>query len=344
MKTIGGNIRLRRDGMSIKELERLTGIDRTTLSKLENNKWTPGIATLEKIAKALNCQVRDFLPEKECGDQVRKEEDNEVCIDQEVVMESTLQKVFEFEGSKVRTMTDIQGNPWFVAKEICEYFGDSHYLRTIGKLAEDEKGMTHMDTPGGKQAMTIVNESGLYSLLFQMQPQKGTNSEIAIKRIEQLKKFRRWVTSEVLPAIRKTGKYEVTPQLPDFSNPAIAARAWAEQWEKRQLAEGKIEELKPKAAFADAVNDSSNSMDLGTFAKILGTGRTRLFEWLREQGFLMAGGTKPYQRYIDNGWFVVIETTFTRGDETQTYGKTQICGKGQLAVEKLWREQHKEVA
>lgn len=132
--------------------------------------------------------------------------------------------------------------------------------------------------------------------------------------------------------------------LPDFSNPAIAARAWADQFEKRQFAEVKIKELKPKAAFADAVNDSSNSMDLGTFAKIIGTGRTRLFGWLKEEGFLMANSTKPYQRYIDNGYFVVIETMFSKGDTTQTYGKTQICGKGQITIERLWRDRHKEVA
>lgn len=101
-----------------------------------------------------------------------------------------------------------------------------------------------------------------------------------------------------------------------------------------------LELAAPKVAFADAVNDSSNSMDLGVFAKILGTGRTRFFEWLREQGYLMATGTKPYQKFLDNGYFVVIETTFTKGDTTQSYGKTQICGKGQLAIEKKWAESH----
>lgn len=119
---------------------------------------------------------------------------------------------------------------------------------------------------------------------------------------------------------------------------AEALRLAANQQEQIEAQGKQIKELEPKAAFADAVNDSSNSMDLGTFAKILGTGRTRLFEWLREEGFLMANSTKPYQRYIDNGYFVVIETMFTRGDTTQTYGKTQICGKGQLAIEARWRE------
>lgn len=96
-----------------------------------------------------------------------------------------------------------------------------------------------------------------------------------------------------------------------------------------------ISEQMPMVAFAQAVNDASNSMDLGNFAKILGTGRTRFFQWLKDSGYFMSN-SKPYQRYIDNGYFVMIETTFERGDTTQVYAKPQITGKGQIAIERAY--------
>lgn len=114
----------------------------------------------------------------------------------------------------IRTVI-INDQPWFVGKDIANYFGDSNYRRSLSRLDEDEKGVSQMYTPGGKQNMTVINESGLYSLMFYMQPQKAKgvsqNDTLINERISKLRKFKRWVTSEVLPSIRKTGHYGNTP-------------------------------------------------------------------------------------------------------------------------------------
>ncbi len=115
------------------------------------------------------------------------------------------------EFGSIRTVT-IDGEPWFVGKDVCGVFGDTNYRRSLDRLAEEDKGVSLIHTPGGNQNMTIINESGLYGLIFYMQPQKAKgvsqNDTLVDKRIKKLKKFKRWVTSEVLPAIRKTGRYE----------------------------------------------------------------------------------------------------------------------------------------
>lgn len=123
----------------------------------------------------------------------------------------------------------VKGDPWFMAKDVCEAFGDNNYRRTISNLDEDEKGVSHLDTAGGKQQATIVNESGFYHLLFMYQPQKGTNRDIADKRVAFLRKFRKWVTSEVLPSIRRTGEYRVkvdAPQLEWYNNELCVRAGW----------------------------------------------------------------------------------------------------------------------
>ena len=101
--------------------------------------------------------------------------------------------------------------PWFVGKDVCEAFGDTNYRRSLSNIDESDKGVSQIDTPGGKQNMVVINESGLYSLLFQMQPQKAKgvsqNDALINERIEKLHRFKHWVTSEVLPSIRKTGSY-----------------------------------------------------------------------------------------------------------------------------------------
>jgi phage antirepressor YoqD-like protein len=100
-----------------------------------------------------------------------------------------------------------------------------------------------------------------------------------------------------------------------------------------------IEANKPKVEFANNVTNAANAMDLGEFAKVLGTGRTRLFRWLKERGYMMASN-KPYQPYLDREWFRVVEITFAKGDESHLYAKTLITGKGQVAVEKVWRAEN----
>ena len=117
---------------------------------------------------------------------------------------------------QVRTVTR-DGEPWFVLKDVCTSFGETNYRRVSARLDEDEKGVSQIDTPGGNQSMTIVNESGLYAALFAMQPEKarGVTEEYVEKRQQQLKSFKRWITHEVIPAIRKTGSYTIAPSIED---------------------------------------------------------------------------------------------------------------------------------
>ena len=124
-------------------------------------------------------------------------------------------------------VVEIDGQPFFVAKDVCESFGDTNYRRSVARLEDDEKGIASIDTLGGKQQMSVVNEAGLYTLLFNMQPQKAKgvsqNNTLIDERVAKLKQFKRWVTSEVLPSIRKHGIYateNVIDQITD--NPDFA--------------------------------------------------------------------------------------------------------------------------
>jgi prophage antirepressor-like protein len=119
---------------------------------------------------------------------------------------------FKYDKHDVRTVL-IDGEPWFVAKDVCDVFGDTNYRRSIQILDEDEKGVSQVNTPGGNQDMVIVNEAGLYSMLFAMRPTKarGVNETYVEEREAALKTFKRWVTHEVIPQIRKTGQYMTKP-------------------------------------------------------------------------------------------------------------------------------------
>lgn len=117
-----------------------------------------------------------------------------------------------FDMPEVRRIDDAEGNPWWVAKDVCEYFGDTHYRRSVARLDEDEKGVTLIPTAGGPQKMTIVNEPGLYMLMFAMRPNKSRfKDERTARRVEQLDRFLIWICGEVVPSIRKHGGY-MTPQ------------------------------------------------------------------------------------------------------------------------------------
>jgi len=119
---------------------------------------------------------------------------------------------FSYMGSRVRTV-NVDGSPWFVSADICRYFGVTNRNRALQKLPPEDKGGTQIQTNGGVQTVQIINESGLYTLLFSLEPSKarGMSVEYVEARCQELKAFRRWVTHEVLPSIRKTGRYLITP-------------------------------------------------------------------------------------------------------------------------------------
>ena len=118
-------------------------------------------------------------------------------------------QIFQNEQFGQIRMLNKDGEPWFVLKDVCESFGETNYRRVSGRLDDDEKGVSQISTPGGKQNMTIINESGLYSALFAMQPEKarGMDDQYIETRQRQLKAFKHWVTADVLPSIRRHGEY-----------------------------------------------------------------------------------------------------------------------------------------
>ena len=222
------------------------------------------------------------------------------------------------EFGQIRTI-EIDGEPWFVGNDVAKSLGYTNPRDAIlNHVFADDKGVEKLDTLGGAQNMTVINESGMYSLIF--------NS-----RLESAKKFKHWVTSEVIPSIRKTGGYNLPQTYPE------ALRALADQAEKAeklliqnnelQLAN---QEMKPKAEFFDAVAGSKKAMSMEEVAKILsypGIGRNKLFEILRNQNILQSDNI-PYQKYIDSGYFRVIEQKYNVGDEVRINIKTLVFQKG----------------
>ena len=184
--------------------------------------------------------------------------------------------VFESkEFGRIRTVK-IDGQPWFVGNDICDVFGETNRNRAMQALGEDEKGYTQMTTPGGKQQLAIVNESGLYSLLFVMKPSKvrGKDKEYIAEREAKLISFRRWVTSEVLPSIRKHGAYITDDTLrkmqenEEFTEELLNRLAYEKV--KNNALVGKIEQLAPKANYYDIVLQCENAVQTSIIAKDYG--------------------------------------------------------------------------
>ena len=226
------------------------------------------------------------------------------------------------EFGSVRTLT-VNDEPWFVGKDVAIALGfktPRDAIRT--HVFEEDKGVDSIVTPGGKQQMTIINESGLYALVF------GSRLPTAIN-------FKRWVTSEVLPSLRKTGQYQVK----ELSGQELMAKALIEAQSVLAAKDKQIEEMKPKALFADAVATSHTSILVGELAKILkqngiDMGQKRLFAWLRENGFLIKRkGTDynmPTQKAMDLGLFEIKEGSYVNGSGVNITTKTpKITGKGQ---------------
>lgn len=230
------------------------------------------------------------------------------------------------EFGSVRTLT-IEDEPFFVGKDVATVLGYSNTKDALARHVDEEDARgSGITTPSGIQTMKVINESGLYSLILS-------------SKLPTAKKFKRWVTSEVLPKIRKTGMY-ATEQLLDDPDLAIRAfQALKEEREKRKVLELKNAELQPKAIFADAVTASATTILIGDLAKILKQngieiGQKRLFEWLRENGYLIkrkgSDWNSPTQRSMELGLFKIKETAVTHSDGHTTVNKTtKVTGKGQ---------------
>ena len=231
-------------------------------------------------------------------------------------------QLFSFENHEVRSLL-INDEPYFVGKDVAEILGYKNPRDAVNKHVDDEdKGVAKCDTLGGVQELTIINESGLYSLVLS-------------SKLPSAKKFKRWVTSEVLPALRKTGQYQVK----ELSGQELMARALIEAQNVLAAKDKVIEEMKPKVVFADAVATSHTSILVGELAKILkqngiDMGQKRLFAWLREKGYLIKRqGTDynmPTQKAMELGLFEIKEGSYVNGSGVNITTKTpKVTGKGQ---------------
>lgn len=233
------------------------------------------------------------------------------------------------EFGEIRTIQNIN-EVWFVGKDVTECLGYSNSRKALNDHVDNEdKGVTKCDTLGGKQNLTIINESGLYSLVLS-------------SKLPTAKKFKRWVTSEVLPQIRQTGGY--IPTNKDETEEDILAKAILIAQKTIENKNKIIEEQKPLVSFANKVATSQNSLLVKEVAKLaskegLNIGEKRLWNKLREWGLILKNSTEPKQYGIERGIFEVVEGTKESSKGTFTYKTTRVTGKGQVyIVSRLERE------
>jgi anti-repressor protein len=238
-------------------------------------------------------------------------------------------KVFENPAfGKIRTVT-VKNEPWFVGKDVAQVLGYANHKKALidhvdaeDKLQND--GVTICDPLGREQHPTVINESGLYSLIMS-------------SKLPQAKEFKRWVTSEVLPAIRKNGGYIAGQE--NMSDQEILAKALLVAQRTIESKNQVIEQMQPKALFADAVASGGNTILIGELAKIIrqngvDIGEKRLFSWLRDNGYLIRRNGSDYnmptQKSMELGLMRVKETVISHSDGHTTVNKTpKITGKGQ---------------
>ena len=230
--------------------------------------------------------------------------------------------IFDFEKQQVRTVL-IDGEIWFVASDVTKILGYSNGRKAIDDHCLDDvtKKYTIKDLLNRNQEVTIINESGIYQLVM-------------ASKMPNAVKFKEWVTSKVLPSIRKTGSYSVTPK-PELSMEEMTLMVMQNLQLKIAEQKKQLEEQKPKVEFADKVNNTTNAVSIGDFAKAIGWGQNKLFEWMRDNKYLMSNNI-PFQKYIDAGYFKVIE--WVLDSKNQAKFKTLITGKGQIYFTKTINE------
>ena len=256
-------------------------------------------------------------------------------------MENKMQVFSSQQFGNVRVV-ERDGEPWFVGKDVANILGYANPSEAIQDHvdAEDKlnsKTLLSCNLDLGQRGGWLINESGLYSLVLS-------------SKLPDAKAFKRWVTSEILPSIRRTGGYVANEDmflntyLPHADEPTRAmfhAQLQVIRSMDATIArqQAQLEEQQPKVEFADRVANTDGLLSMSNFAKVIqdehiNMGRNKLFEWLRNQGYLR-GNNEPYQQYVNQGLFRVRETVHNGGLRTQTY----VTGKGQLyLVEKLKAE------
>ena len=230
-------------------------------------------------------------------------------------MGNEMVKVFETsEFGQVRTVI-IDGEPWFVGKDVAECLGYSNTKDALLRhVDEEDKLGSRFTTSGQNREMTVINESGLYSLIMS-------------SKLPSAKSFKRWVTSEVLPAIRKTGSYN----MPNFNNPIEAARAWADAQEAKQLAEAKVTEMAPKAAYCDDVIGAEGTEPITRIAKDYGKTAQQMNEILSQLHIQYAHKDKNGRiKY----WLLYKE----HHDKGYTKNVSYVIEEGRVSTSMCWTE------
>nr|WGD92794.1 phage antirepressor [Bacillus subtilis] len=242
-----------------------------------------------------------------------------------------LQKVFNYQDQQVRTVVK-DGQPWFVAKDVCNVLNHSNHKVAASRLDEDEVSKVYLtDSLGRYQKTTVVNEAGLYSLIL-------TSNK------PEAKQFKRWITHEVIPTIRKTGGYVANdelfiqiylPQADENTKSLFKTTLHTMKEQSKQ-----IETMKPKVIFAEAVESSESSVLVGELAKIIqqngvDIGPNKLFQWLRDNGYLIRKKGEsfnlPTQRSMDMGLFEIKKRTVNNLDGSiRTTRTPKVTGKGQI--------------
>jgi anti-repressor protein len=227
-------------------------------------------------------------------------------------------------------------NPMFCLADVCQAIGITNARNVKSRLDEEDVHLVDTPTNGGTQQITFVTESGLYDVIIRSDS-------------EQAKPFRKWVTSEVLPTIRKHGAYATATTiesiLADPENAILLMQTLQKERKERLAAQQEVERLeqkelenRPKIVYADAVEGSTSSCLIGELAKMIAQngyqiGEKRLFQWLRDNHYLCAYGERfnqPYQQYIEQGLFTMKQNVFSVNGEMRTRNTTKVTGKGQI--------------
>lgn len=234
-------------------------------------------------------------------------------------------QIFNFKENSVRTQY-ASDEVWFCLKDVCKILEIKNSNDVVSRINPKGVASIYTLTNGGNQKLTYINESNLYKVIFQ-------------SRKPQAEEFTEWVTGEVLPTIRKTGSYSLQKDSYMIEDPIERAKRWIEEQEERKALENENKAMKPKARFADAVSASEESILIGQLAKIIkqngvDIGQNRLFQWMRDNDYLIKNGTRynqPTQKAMELGLFEVKERTVNNPDgSVRITFTTKVTGKGQV--------------
>jgi anti-repressor protein len=305
------------------------------LQGLKDNGVAPEVASSVELVVPTPVQTQTAVPVVQPAPAKSPTKSPGVEVQASLSKRKELPKIFEHEKFGQLRIVDQNGEPWFVAADVCQALDLGNPRSSIALLDDDEKGVHTMDTPGGKQEISIISESGLYSLVLR-------------SRKPEAKKFKRWITHEVLPSIRKHGAYIVSDVLENMlKDPDTAIRLFSALKEERAkvaaltvktaLLEKQIENDKPAVQVGKAIKETVNGILVGEMARILFSygikiGSNRLFEYLRANGYLISGGrlhNRPRQWALDRGLFTVKPGTHEGGDgKPVLHTTTLITAKG----------------